>query len=40
MELAIQNGTLTWRQWGLIVVLTISFAGAGFYVGLRGNADK
>jgi hypothetical protein len=40
MELLIQNGFLTWAHWALIFVLTVSFAGAGFYAGLKGNAGQ
>jgi hypothetical protein len=40
MELAIQNGFLTLRQWGLIVVLAIVSLVVGFYVGLQKNADE
>ncbi len=40
MELLIQNGSLTWWQWSRIVVLTVSCAGAGFYLGLKGNAGQ
>ena len=40
MELLIQNGSLTWWQWSLIVVLTLFGVGLGFYLGLRGNAGQ
>jgi hypothetical protein len=40
MELLVQNGFLTLRQSGFIVVLTASCAGVGFYLGLKGHAGQ
>lgn len=40
MELLIRDGLLTWRQAGLIVVLTTFCVVLGFYAGLQKNADE
>ena len=40
MELLVRDGSLTWPQAGLIVVLTTFCMVIGFYAGLQKNADE